>query len=56
MTPGAAKGIMNKYRGRLKYAVGIDLSLSAIKMNDSLDSYAQASLSDLPFRDGPSIS
>ncbi|HAO94103.1 MAG: hypothetical protein A2X93_09550 [Deltaproteobacteria bacterium GWC2_56_8] len=46
------KGIMNKYRGRFKYSVGIDLSLSAIKMNDSLDSYAQASLSDLPFRDG----
>jgi len=45
------KGIMNKYKGRLKYSVGIDLSLLAIKMNDSLDSYVQGSLDRLPFRD-----
>lgn len=45
------KGIMNKYRGRLKYAVGIDLSLSALKQNDSLNSYVQGGLNNLPFVD-----
>lgn len=46
------KGIMNKYKGMLKYAVGIDLSLSALKQNDSLDSYVLGGLDRLPFSDG----
>jgi len=43
------KGIMNKYKGMLKYAVGIDLSFTALKQNNSLDSYVLGNLSQLPF-------
>lgn len=45
------KGIMNKYKGRLKYAIGIDLSFSALKVNNVLNSYVQGSLNMLPFAD-----
>lgn len=46
------KGIMNKYKGRFELSIGIDLSLSAIKQNTSLDGYALANLDHIPFPDG----
>ena len=43
------KGIMKKYTGQFRYAVGIDLSFAAIKQNTSLDSYVVGDLPHLPF-------
>ena len=44
------KGIMNKYIGQFKYAVGTDLSLSAMKENKSLDDFVLNDLNQLPFK------
>lgn len=46
------KGIMNKYKGRLKFAVGLDLSLSALKQNNALNARILGELNHLPFPDG----
>lgn len=45
------KGIMNRYKGQMAKAFGIDLSLESIKENHSLDAYAISDLSSLPFKD-----
>lgn len=47
------KGIMNKYKGKTKRAVGIDASLEAMEKNTSLDDYVQVHLENekLPFED-----
>jgi len=45
------KGIMIKYKGKLKYVAGIDLSPSVLKQNNSLDSYVMGNLNCLPFAD-----
>jgi ubiquinone/menaquinone biosynthesis C-methylase UbiE len=46
------KGIMNKYSGKFKRAVGIDLSPEAIKINKCLDEFVVGNLENLPFPDG----
>jgi ubiquinone/menaquinone biosynthesis C-methylase UbiE len=45
------KGIMNKYKGMCKLAVGIDLSLEALKKNTALDKYLISDIIKLPFKD-----
>ena len=46
------KGIMNKYNGRNKLSVGIDLSLDALKRNKSFDHLLNSDVAELPFKDG----
>jgi SAM-dependent methyltransferase len=46
------KGILDKYKGKLKFAVGCDLSFSAIKQNAAADGRVLANLNGLPFPDG----
>lgn len=45
------KGILNKYKGQFKYAVGMDLSAAAVQQNTSLDSYVLGNLEYIPFPD-----
>lgn len=45
------KGIMNKYKGKNRLSVGIDLSLEALKKNDSLDYLLMSGVEKLPFKD-----
>lgn len=45
------KGIMDKYQGRTKLAVGVDLSAKALKKNSSLDRLLVSSVEKLPFPD-----
>jgi len=45
------KGIMERYVGRTRLAVGVDLSLDALKRNRVLDRLARAEAHRLPFKD-----
>jgi SAM-dependent methyltransferase len=46
------KGIMELYEKKNLLTVGIDLSLSAMKENRSMDVFAVSNLKDIPFRNG----
>jgi len=46
------KGIMDKYNGRTRFTVGIDLRLEALKVNNSMDYSLKSNVEKLPFRNG----
>ena len=45
------KGIIDKYRGKNRLSVGIDLEFEALKRNASLDKLLSADVAKLPFKD-----